>query len=149
MEHIQLHTDGSSRRNPGPGGFGGILIFNDHVKEYSQGYTYTTNNRMELRAVIHGLSMLKTNKYPITIYTDSRYVIDSVSKGWLFNWIKTGFRGKKNKDLWLQYLEVSKNLNITFTWVKGHNGHVENERCDYLAVQAALSGDKIKDEGYI
>ncbi len=134
---IKIYTDGSAKGNPGPGGYGTILKFNGQVKEISEGYRLTTNNRMELMALIVGLENLKTNKYPIEVYSDSKYVIDSIVKGWVFSWKTKGFKGKKNSDLWLRYLELHPRFNITFHWVKGHAGHLENERCDILAVTAA------------
>lgn len=148
VENIRLFTDGSSRGNPGPGGYGLVLKYRSSVKEFSQGFRLTTNNRMELLAVIKGLTLLKTNSIPITIYSDSKYVIDTVQKDWLSKWIKTGFKGKKNRDLWEQYHQISRNLTIQFVWVKGHNGHPENERCDELAVMAATGKNLIVDEGY-
>lgn len=137
INSIEIYTDGSSRGNPGPGGYGVVLKFNGAVKELAQGFRLTTNNRMELLAVIEGLRALKNTQYPVRVFSDSKYVIDAIEKGWLKNWIKTGFKGKKNKDLWLDYEAIAQNFNISFTWVKGHNGHPENERCDVLAVQAA------------
>ena len=134
---IEIYTDGSSRGNPGPGGYGVVLKFNGAVKELAKGFRLTTNNRMELLAVIEGLRAIKTTQHPIRVFSDSKYVIDAIEKGWLKNWIKTGFKGKKNKDLWLEYHAIAATFNISFTWVKGHNGHPENERCDVLAVQAA------------
>ncbi len=148
VENIRLFTDGSSRGNPGPGGYGLVLKYKSSVKEFSQGFRLTTNNRMELLAVITGLTLLKTNSIPITVYSDSKYVIDTVQKDWLSKWIKTGFKGKKNRDLWEQYHQISRNLNIQFVWVKGHNGHPENERCDELAVMAATGKNLVIDEGY-
>jgi ribonuclease HI len=146
MDKIYIYTDGSSRGNPGPGGYGVVMKFRDKVKELSQGYIHTTNNRMELLAVIAALEAIKTTKYPIEIYSDSKYVIDSISKGWVFNWEKkSNFGGKKNEDLWRRYLNIHNNFNLKFNWVKGHNGHEENERCDFLATSAALSGSLIKD----
>ena len=134
---IEIFTDGAAKGNPGRGGYGVLLRFNDVVKELSEGFRMTTNNRMELLAVIVALESLKTNQYPVHIYSDSKYVIDSISKKWVFNWVKTGFKGKKNKDLWLRYLEIHPKFNLVFHWVKGHAGHIENERCDFLAVSAA------------
>ena len=134
---IEIYTDGASSGNPGPGGFGVILRSGKHYKELSGGYRKTTNNRMELLAVISGLESIKKDKQDIMIYSDSKYIIDSVEKKWVFNWLKTDFKGKKNKDLWLRFLSVYKLHQIRFTWVKGHNGHPENERCDELAVEAA------------
>lgn len=146
MDKIYIYTDGSSRGNPGPGGYGVVMKFKDKVKELSQGYIHTTNNRMELLAVIAALEAIKTTKYPIEIYSDSKYVIDSISKGWVFNWEKkSNFGGKKNEDLWRRYLNIHNNFNLKFNWVKGHNGHEENERCDFLATSAALGGSLIKD----
>ena len=134
---IELYTDGAAKGNPGRGGYGVLLRFNDAVKEISEGFRLTTNNRMELLAVIVGLESLKTNQYPVHIFSDSKYVIDSISKRWVFNWVKTGFKGKKNKDLWLRYLAIHPKFDLVFHWVKGHAGHPENERCDVLAVNAA------------
>jgi len=146
MSKIKIYTDGSSRGNPGPGGYGVVLKFNGKVKELSQGYIHTTNNRMELLAVIVALEAIKSTKYDIEVYSDSKYVVDSISKGWVFNWEKkSNFGGKKNEDLWRRYLKIHNNFNINFNWVKGHAGHEENERCDVLATTAALGGGLIKD----
>jgi len=142
---IELYTDGASSGNPGPGGYGAILRSGQYTKELSAGYRKTTNNRMELLAVIVGIESIKKAGQEIMIYTDSKYIIDSVEKKWVFNWVKTGFKGKKNKDLWLRFLAVYRVHNIRFTWVKGHNGHPENERCDELAVQASQQKDLITD----
>jgi len=140
---IEIFTDGSAKGNPGRGGYGALLRFNDVIKELSEGFRMTTNNRMELLAVIVALESLKTNQYPVHIYSDSKYVIDSISKRWVFNWVKTGFKGKKNKDLWLRYLEVHSKFDLVLHWVKGHAGHFENERCDVLAC-AAAEGKNLK-----
>lgn len=149
MEGITLYTDGSSRGNPGPGGYGVILIWNHHRKELSQGYKLTTNNRMELMAVIAGLEAIKKNEHPVTVYSDSQYVVNAVEKGWLKNWIKTDFKGgKKNVDLWKHYYQLSKNFSIKFVWVKGHANNPYNNRCDELATAAADGKDKLVDEGY-
>ncbi len=137
MGRINIYTDGSSLGNPGPGGYGIILEFNGKTKELSKGYRLTTNNRMELLAVIVALESIKTKKHSITVYSDSKYVIDSITKGWVNSWKNKNFKGKKNKDLWLKYLSIHKDFEIKFQWVKGHNGHPENERCDQLAVAAA------------
>lgn len=134
---VRIFTDGSAKGNPGPGGYGIVMKFKDQVKEFSQGYRMTTNNRMELLAVIVALENLKTDKYPVEVYSDSKYVIDSITKGWVFGWRTKGFKGKKNIDLWMRYLNLHPKFNITFHWVKGHAGHPENERCDVLAVVAA------------
>ena len=143
---IELYTDGASSGNPGPGGYGAILRSGKHHKELSAGYRKTTNNRMELLAVITGLESIKKPGQEIMIYSDSKYIIDSVEKKWVFGWLKTGFKGKKNKDLWLRFLAVYKMHSIKFTWVKGHNGHLENERCDELAVKACQQKELLIDE---
>ncbi|HNR86469.1 MAG TPA: ribonuclease HI [Taishania sp.] len=145
---IEIFTDGAAKGNPGNGGYGALLRFNGKIKELSQGYRKTTNNRMELLAVIVALESLKTNQYPVVVYSDSKYVVDAITQNWLYGWVKTNFKGKKNKDLWLRYLAVAKNFKIEFKWVKGHNGHPENERCDQLAVAAAESNNLLVDEEY-
>ncbi|WP_028298348.1 ribonuclease HI [Olivibacter sitiensis] len=133
---IEIYTDGASSGNPGPGGYGVILRSGKYYKELSEGFRKTTNNRMELMAVIVGLEALKKPGHQVTIYSDSKYVIDAIEKKWLWGWLKKGFAGKKNKDLWLRFLQVYKLHEVKFIWVKGHAGHPENERCDVLAVQA-------------
>ena len=141
MDKILIYTDGSSRGNPGPGGYGAILIWGDKVKELAEAYRKTTNNRMELLAVIKAISKLKTDTLPVHIYTDSKYVVDSVEKKWLDNWIKTDFKGgKKNRDLWTEYHTISKKFKIKFHWVKGHADNPYNNRCDELATIAADNG---------
>ncbi len=145
---ITIYTDGSSRGNPGPGGYGVVMKFREHRKEISQGYRKTTNNRMELLAIIVGLESIKVPNAPVKIYSDSKYVIDSVVKGWLWGWIKKDFKGKKNKDLWLRFVEIYKQHQVSFQWVKGHAGIPENERCDQLAVDAAEGPEKLIDEGF-
>lgn len=142
---IQIFTDGSAKGNPGPGGYGIIMRYGAKEKEISQGYRMTTNNRMELLAIIVALESLKTNKHEINIYSDSKYVIDSIVKGWVFDWNKKNFKGKKNADLWKRYLNIHSKFKINFHWVKGHNGHPENERCDVLAVEAAESKNQLVD----
>ncbi|MFY9464805.1 MAG: ribonuclease HI [Sediminibacterium sp.] len=139
MSHpLHIYTDGAARGNPGPGGYGILLIWGDKRKEISAGFRRTTNNRMELMAVIVALQSLTKNDIPITIHTDSRYVVDSVQKKWLDGWIRTGFKGgKKNKDLWTKYHELSRQFNISFVWVKGHAENPFNNRCDELATTAA------------
>lgn len=148
MPVVEIYTDGSSRGNPGPGGYGTILRFGKHEKELSQGYKRTTNNRMELLAVIKGLEALTREGQDVVVTSDSKYVVDSVEKGWVFGWVKKGFKGKKNPDLWKRFLEVYKKHKVRFVWVKGHNDHPMNERCDELAVAAAESYDLIEDTGY-
>lgn len=145
---ISIFTDGAARGNPGPGGYGAILRFQGKEKELSQGYRLTTNNRMELLAVIVALEALKTSKHKVTVYSDSKYVVDAIEKGWVFNWQKKGFKGKKNVDLWQRYLPLHQKHDPKYVWVKGHAGHPENERCDELAVNAADHGKLIADLGY-
>lgn len=135
---IELYTDGASSGNPGPGGYGVVLKSGKHYKELSGGFRKTTNNRMELLAVIKGLEALKNLNQQVTVYSDSKYVVDAIEKRWLQGWVQKGFAGKKNKDLWLRYLELSRLHQIRFVWVKGHAGHPENERCDRLAVAAYM-----------
>ncbi|GAB1462591.1 ribonuclease HI [Pedobacter sp.] len=134
---IEIYTDGAASGNPGPGGYGAILRSGKHYKELSGGFRLTTNNRMELLAVIVALKALKAPKQQVIIFSDSKYVVDSVEKGWVFGWVQKGFKDKKNKDLWLQYLQLHKIHQIKFKWIKGHNDHPENERCDRLAVAAS------------
>ncbi|MBI1835698.1 MAG: ribonuclease HI [Flavobacteriia bacterium] len=138
---VKIYTDGAAKGNPGNGGYGVVMRFDKFEKELSEGFRMTTNNRMELLAVIVALESMKTNEFKIHIYSDSKYVIDSISKGWIYNWKKTGFKGKKNQDLWLRYMEVASKFQLELYWVKGHAGHPENERCDYLAVKAAEGKD--------
>jgi ribonuclease HI len=146
--HILLYTDGAAKGNPGPGGYGVVLKFGKHRKELNQGFVETTNNRMELLAVIVGLESLTMTEYPVIIYSDSKYVVDAINKGWLESWQKKGFKKKKNVDLWQRFLPLQKKFELKFQWVKGHAGHPENERCDQLAVEAAESGNLIEDKGY-
>jgi ribonuclease HI len=145
---IRIYTDGAAQGNPGRGGYGVILKFKDAVKELAEGFRLTTNNRMELLAVIKGLEAIKKDGISVTIYSDSQYVVNSVEKGWLWTWQKKNFKDKANVDLWLRYIPLHQKLNPKFVWVRGHAGHAENERCDYLAVQAANSGNLLVDEGY-
>lgn len=145
---IRIYTDGAALGNPGPGGYGTILKFGTHVKELSQGFRLTTNNRMELLAVIIGLEAIKKNDLPIMIFSDSKYVVDAVEKGWLWTWEKKNFKDKANVDLWLRYIPLHKRLKPRFTWIKGHAGHPENERCDQLAVAAANSNQLLIDREY-
>ncbi|CAN5396188.1 ribonuclease HI [soil metagenome] len=146
--HITIYTDGSSRGNPGPGGYGAILMSGHHRKEISQGYKLTTNNRMELLSVIVALESLKNDGSTVTIYSDSKYVVDSVEKGWVFNWQKKNYQGKKNPDLWARFLRIYPTHKVKFIWVKGHAENPLNERCDELAVAAAMGSNLIIDEGY-
>lgn len=149
MAHkITIYTDGSSRGNPGPGGYGVVLMSGHHRKELSEGYRLTTNNRMELLAVIVGLEALKAENCVVTVYTDSKYVADAVSKGWVFDWLKKRFKGKKNPDLWMRFLNIYKKHQVNFVWVKGHANIPENERCDKLAVDASYKNNLQVDEIY-
>jgi len=144
-----MYTDGASRGNPGPGGFGVILIWNNHRKEISKGYRLTTNNRMELLAVIRGLQAITKKELPVTIYSDSQYVVKAIEEGWLKNWIATDFKGgKKNKDLWTEYYHLTRNMKIKMKWVKGHADNPYNNRCDELATAAADGKELGIDEGY-
>lgn len=144
-----MYTDGAARGNPGRGGYGVILMSGDHRKELSQGYRKTTNNRMELMAVIAGLNALRKAGMNVTVYTDSQYVAKAIQEGWLKNWIATHFKGgKKNKDLWMQFNELSQKHNIKFVWVKGHADNPFNNRCDELATAAADGTDLLIDEEY-
>lgn len=146
---LVIYTDGSSRGNPGPGGYGAILKWGTVEKELSGGYRLTTNNRMELLAVIVALESLKRPDLDILVYSDSQYVVKAVQLGWLNKWIATGFKGgKKNKDLWLRYYELSQQHNIRFEWVKGHADNQYNNRCDRLATSAADGRVLAADEGY-
>jgi ribonuclease HI len=145
---ITIYTDGSSRGNPGPGGYGIILESGPHRKELSMGFRKTTNNRMELLSVIVALESLKRKGEHVVIYSDSKYVVDAVEKGWVFGWEKKGFKGKKNADLWMRFLDIYPEHHVKFRWIKGHNDHPQNERCDELAVAAALGGHLHADKGF-
>jgi ribonuclease HI len=148
MSQLTIYTDGAARGNPGPGGYGAILQWGKTMKEISQGYRRTTNNRMELMAVIAALNQLTREGVEVTIYSDSAYVVDSVEKKWVFGWAKKGYAGKKNADLWATFLTYYKKHTIKFVWVKGHANNPYNNRCDMLATQAADSKDWLIDEGY-
>jgi ribonuclease HI len=145
---ITIYTDGAARGNPGPGGYGIVLLSGEFRKELSDGYKHTTNNRMELMAVIVALETLKIPGSDVTIYTDSKYVADAVTKGWIYDWLKKRFKGKKNPDLWLRFLEIYKKHVVKFVWVKGHANNPLNERCDELAVAASLQTNLQEDKGY-
>ena len=136
MKKIIIYTDGAAKGNPGNGGYGIVMKYGTYRKEFSEGFRKTTNNRMELLAVIIALENIK-RALPVEIYSDSKYVVDSISKGWLFGWVKKDFKGKKNKDLWIRYLDLHYMFDIKYFWVKGHANNIENERCDELAVAAA------------
>jgi len=138
MAELIIYTDGASRGNPGPGGYGVVMMFGQHVKEISAGFRKTTNNRMELMAVIVALESLTKRQIPVKIFTDSKYVVDSVEKKWLHGWLRTNFSGgKKNKDLWLRYAAIAREFTVKFHWVKGHADNPYNNRCDQLATSAA------------
>ncbi|MEO6289548.1 MAG: ribonuclease HI [Ginsengibacter sp.] len=146
---ITIYTDGSSRGNPGPGGYGVVMIYGNHKKELSKGYKLTTNNRMELMAVIAALEAMKKDGLNLVIYSDSSYVVKAVMEGWLIKWIKTNFKGNiKNSDLWLKYFSLSRKHNIHFKWVKGHAQNIMNNRCDVLATEAADGNHLVTDTGY-
>ena len=145
---INLYTDGSSRGNPGPGGYGVVLKCGQHYKEISAGYECTTNNRMELLAVIVGLEAIKRNNAQVNVYSDSSYVVKAVTEGWLEKWQVKGLHKQKNADLWERFINIFSKHQVRFFWIKGHAGHPENERCDTLAVQAATSSGLLIDSGY-
>ncbi len=147
---VTIYTDGAARGNPGPGGYGVVLISGKHRREISEGFRFTTNNRMELLAVIAGLEALKKHRCNVVVYTDSRYVADAVEKGWVFQWESKSFKKKKNPDLWIRFLEVFRKHNVRFIWIKGHADNLENNHCDKMAVDAYSSKSDLKeDSGYI
>lgn len=145
---LVIYTDGSAKGNPGPGGYGILMVFGQHRKELSEGFRETTNNRMELLAIIKALEAITKPGISVTIVSDSKYCIDSITKGWLAGWVKKDFKGKKNRDLWERYLRVAPKYTIQYQWVKGHNGHWGNERVDTLAVQAA-EGNSVAGTGLL
>ncbi len=149
MSNIIIYTDGAARGNPGPGGYGVVLMYGKHKKEMAQGYRLTTNNRMELLAVIEALESVKKKELPIHIFSDSQYVVKAINEGWLNTWIKTDFKGgKKNKDLWKKYYQLAKDFSIKVIWVKGHASNTYNNRCDELATAAADGKHLLVDEWY-
>lgn len=145
---IIIYTDGSAKGNPGNGGYGIVMMSGSYRKELKQGFKLTTNNRMELLAVIIALESVKKENSEITIYSDSKYVIDSVEKKWVFGWEKKNFNKKKNPDLWIRFLKIYRMQKVSFIWVKGHANNKENERCDFLAVEAADSQNLLTDLWY-
>ena len=148
--NVKMYTDGAARGNPGRGGYGVILLYNSHKKELSAGYLMTTNNRMELMAVIAGLEALKKEGLNVTIYSDSQYIVKAIEEGWLEKWVSTNFKGgKKNKDLWMRFYELSRKHHLKFIWVKGHAENIYNIRCDLLATAVADGKDLLIDEGYM
>jgi len=148
MSKIIIYTDGAARGNPGPGGYGIVLKAGQHRKELSEGFRKTTNNRMELLAVIVALEALKNLNSEVEIYTDSKYVSDAVDKGWVFTWEKVQFKKKKNPDLWIRFLKIYRKHKVKFHWVKGHANIPENERCDQLAVEASKKSILLIDDVY-
>jgi ribonuclease HI len=145
---IMIYTDGAASGNPGPGGYGCVLIYGKHRLEKSEGFRLTTNNRMELMAVIAGLEALKIPGSRVVIYTDSKYISDAVEKGWLFQWESKAFKKKKNSDLWIRFLKVFRKHSVRFVWIKGHDNNTENELCDRMAVEASRGIDLREDTGY-
>lgn len=148
MSKIIIYTDGAARGNPGPGGYGIVMKSGRHRKELSEGFRNTTNNRMELLAVIVALEKLKIENSLVEVYTDSKYVADAVEKGWVFNWEKKQFKKRKNPDLWIRFLKVYRKHQVKFYWVRGHANNIENECCDKLAVEASKKTNLLIDEAY-
>lgn len=148
---IHIYTDGACSGNPGPGGYGTVMewVGKKYTKEFSEGYKKTTNNRMELLAVIVALEKIKTQNVEITVFSDSKYVVDAVEKKWLLGWRKKQFNKVKNPDLWKRFLKIYNPKNTKFEWIKGHNNHPQNERCDVLAVKASKKEILLEDEGYV
>jgi ribonuclease HI len=149
VDSITIYTDGAARGNPGPGGYGAVLISGEHRKEISGGFSLTTNNRMELLAVIVALEALKRENCNVTVYSDSKYVVDAVEKKWVYGWVKKSFKDKKNEDLWHRFLSIHSKHNVKFVWVPGHSNIKENERCDQLAVSASMKPNLPDDQGYL
>lgn len=147
-DEVTIYTDGACSGNPGPGGYGVVLMSGRHRKELSEGFRLTTNNRMELLAAITGLEALKRDGTSVTLYTDSQYLVNAVNNGWLFTWEMKRFAKKKNPDLWIRFLEAYRRHKVTLKWVRGHNNNPENERCDMLAVNASRGPVLSEDEGY-
>lgn len=145
---IYLYTDGSSRGNPGPGGYGIVLVCGNLRREMSEGFALTTNNRMELLAVIRGLRAIKWTGAQVHVVSDSSYVVNAINKGWIRSWQQRGFAKVKNVDLWLQLIPLLNMHSVVFHWIKGHAGHPENERCDQMAVAAAMGANLSEDSGY-
>jgi len=148
LAKITIYTDGAAKGNPGNGGYGVVMMSGKHRKELSEGFRLTTNNRMELLSVIIALESIKNSPADVEVFSDSKYVVDSVEKGWVFGWQKKGFKGKKNIDLWKRFLIIYPKHQVKFHWVKGHAGNIFNERCDELAVDAAEGSSLLIDEGY-
>lgn len=151
INQVHIYTDGACSGNPGPGGYGIVMewVGKPYKKEFSEGYKKTTNNRMELLAIIVALESMKTNEVSITVFSDSKYVVDAIEKKWLQGWDKKQFKKTKNPDLWKRFLKIYNPENTRFEWVKGHNEHPQNERCDFLAVKASQQENLLDDEGYM
>ncbi|MCM5662546.1 ribonuclease HI [Galbibacter mesophilus] len=147
---VHIYTDGSSRGNPGPGGYGIVMewVGKPYRKEFSEGFKKTTNNRMELMAVTEALKKLKKSNTLVKVFSDSKYVVDAVEKGWVFGWEKKSFKDKKNPDLWIDFLKEYRKQKVSFQWIKGHNNHPQNERCDFLAVEASKKNNLKIDKGF-
>ncbi|MCJ7757884.1 MAG: ribonuclease HI [Gillisia sp.] len=147
---VYIYTDGAARGNPGPGGYGVVMewVGKPYKKEFSKGFKHTTNNRMELLAVIDALKKLKNPGTQVLVFTDSKYVVDSVKKGWVFGWEKKGFKDRKNADLWKDFLVEYRKHEVDFKWIRGHNNHIQNERCDVLAVEASKQPRLLIDQGF-
>ena len=151
MNHqVQIFTDGAAKGNPGPGGYGVVMewVGKPYKKEFYEGFRHTTNNRMELLAVIVGLEKLKNPNTTVLVTSDSKYVVDAVQENWVFQWEKKGFAGKKNPDLWMRFLKIYRKHQVEFHWIKGHNNHPQNERCDELAVMASQLDELSVDTFY-
>lgn len=148
MKHVTIYTDGGASGNPGPGGYGALLMYGENEKELSAGFRLTTNNRMELLAVIVALEALKRPGLKVEVFSDSKYVVDAVEKGWVIGWERKNFKDKKNPDLWKRFLKVYRQHQVAFHWVKGHAGNPDNERVDALAVAAYQTGNLGVDEAY-
>lgn len=150
-QNVHIYTDGAARGNPGPGGFGIVMewVGKPYKKEFSKGFKHTTNNRMELLAVIEALKKLKNPGTSVLVFTDSKYVVDAATKGWVFGWEKKAFKGRKNADLWREFLREYRKHKVDFKWIKGHNNHPQNERCDVLAVEASHKPKLTIDAGFM
>jgi len=150
MAHdVIIYTDGAARGNPGPGGYGVVMMSGKHRKEISEGYRETTNNRMELMAVVVALETLKNEGTNVKLYTDSKYISDAVNKKWVFEWEKKRYKKKKNVDLWQRFLNNYRKHDVKIYWIKGHADILENERCDRLAVEASKKDSLLTDDYYL
>lgn len=145
---ITVYTDGAAYGNPGPGGWAAVMRYGNYKRTLSEGYFKTTNNRMELKAVIEALKKIRKPGYKVIVYSDSKYIVNAVNEGWLFNWEKKGFKNRKNPDLWREFLNVYRQHQVKLKWVKGHKGIKDNEACDKLA-KAAAEKPQLEDTGYV